>query len=73
MNFAWYLNIWINVLHNDEAVFWRTMTPARCVALYREFFKLMGAPGRRVVSESPAETEKAARLSLSAYLMGGGG
>nr|DAY78322.1 MAG TPA: hypothetical protein [Caudoviricetes sp.] len=49
------------------------MTPARCVALYREFFKLMGAPGRRVVSESPVETEKPARLSLSAYLMGGGG
>nr|DAL86294.1 MAG TPA: hypothetical protein [Caudoviricetes sp.]DAV01248.1 MAG TPA: hypothetical protein [Caudoviricetes sp.] len=49
------------------------MTPARCVALYREFFKLMGAPSRRFVSEAPAEPEKPARLSLSAYLMGGGG
>nr|DAF43491.1 MAG TPA: hypothetical protein [Myoviridae sp. ctKFg29] len=48
------------------------MTPARCVALYREYFKLTGAPRRPFVSEAqPApEEQKPARLSLSEYLMG---
>nr|DAI31903.1 MAG TPA: hypothetical protein [Caudoviricetes sp.] len=49
------------------------MSPARCAALYREYFKLLGAPGRRFASPAPTEPEKPARLSLSAYLQGGGG
>ena len=69
INFAWYLNIWMNVLKNDEAVFWSRMTPARCMAIYREYFS-MAAPGR---CARQAPVEQPARLSLSQYLMGGGG
>lgn len=62
------MNIWVNVLKNDETVFWRRMTPARCMAIYREYFS-MATPGRcaRNAPEQPA------RLSLAQYLMGGGG
>nr|DAT80762.1 MAG TPA: hypothetical protein [Caudoviricetes sp.] len=44
------------------------MTPARCMAIYREYIS-MAAPGR-CAHDAP---EQPARLSLSQYLMGGGG
>lgn len=69
INFAWYLNIWMNVLKNDEAVFWSRMTPARCMAIYREYFSSMATPSR-CAHNAP---EQPARLSLAQYLMGGGG
>jgi len=53
----------MNVLHNDERIFWKTMTPHRCAALYREYFR----PAR--AAEKPSEPKQ---QSLSAYLMGGG-
>nr|DAW58747.1 MAG TPA: hypothetical protein [Caudoviricetes sp.] len=45
------------------------MTPARCMALYREYFKL-AAPPRRHFDAAP--TEQPAGTSLYEYLMGGG-
>ena len=50
-------------LRLDEPTFWRTMTPARCMALYREHF-------RPPVSKS--DTARPASPSLSEYLMKGG-
>lgn len=62
------MNIWVNVLKNDETVFWRRMTPARCMAIYREYFSM--ATPSRCARNAP---EQPARLSLAQYLMGGGG
>lgn len=62
------MNIWVNVLENDETVFWRRMTPARCMAIYREYFSM--ATPSRCAHNAP---EQPARLSLAQYLMGGGG
>lgn len=53
---------------NDETVFWRRMTPARCMAIYREYFSV--ATPSRCAHNAP---EQPARLSLAQYLMGGGG
>ena len=53
------MNIWVNVLKNDETVFWRRMTPARCMAIYREYFS-MATPSRFF-------------RPLAQCLMGGGG
>ena len=65
VNFPWFLNIWINILHNDETVFWRTMTPARCVSLYREYFELI-APRRT------SKVEDTSKPSLHDYIAGVG-
>lgn len=70
INFGWYLNIWINVLHNEERIFWRTMNPARCAALYGEYFKLMEP--RRLPEQKAKKPEQNEPKSLAAYLMGGG-
>jgi len=53
------LNIWMNVLHNDEGIFWKTMTPYRCAVLFREHFR-----PARIAPAQPGG-------SLAAYLMGG--
>ena len=50
------------VLHMDEDIFWRRMTPARLHALYDAHFGL---------AERPDKTEGKPR-SLSEYLAGGG-
>nr|DAE45969.1 MAG TPA: hypothetical protein [Caudoviricetes sp.]DAF17081.1 MAG TPA: hypothetical protein [Caudoviricetes sp.]DAF21010.1 MAG TPA: hypothetical protein [Caudoviricetes sp.]DAH49046.1 MAG TPA: hypothetical protein [Caudoviricetes sp.] len=44
------------------------MTPARCMAIYREYFSM--ATPSRCAHNAP---EQPARLSLAQYLMGGGG
>ena len=66
IDFAWYLNIWINVWHNDERVFWRTMTPNRFIALYCKYFKVSGLD-QKACAGTPQE-----KPSLFAYMMGGG-
>lgn len=68
INFAWYLNIWINVLHNDEKIFWRTMTPHRCMALYNEYFKMQKP--RHAVGLPQSGTPK--KTGLLDYISGGG-
>ena len=65
ISFAWYLNIWLNILHNDERIFWRAMTPARCTKLYGQYFAL---PRPR----SAPQAAKREKQSLSEYLRGGG-
>lgn len=54
-------------MHNDEALFWRTMTPHRCAVLYREFF------ARRAPRVSPAPPKKKETPSLFAFATGKGG
>ena len=67
INFAWYLDIWITHLRLDEQLFWRTMTPARCMAIYREHFRLASPDRHRAIPESAGP-----RPSLSQFFMGGG-
>ena len=46
----------MNILHNDERIFWRTMTPYRCAVLYGEYFKArqprrsVPAPARKQIT-----------------------
>lgn len=59
--FAWYLNIWLNVLHRQESEFWKMMNPCRCIVLYDEYYKM--------IHPAPPEPKK---RSLAEYLAGGG-
>lgn len=70
ISFAWYLNIWVCLMRLDEALFWRSMTPARCMALYREFFKPAGT--QRGGGDAAYREKQSSRPSLADYLRGGG-
>lgn len=62
IDFAWFLGIWLLHFHCDEKVFWKTMNPARCHALYGALF------------QSPKSQKTSAQSeprSLLAYLKGG--
>lgn len=65
INFAWYLMTWLTARFGDERTFWKTMTPARCDALYQEYARML-SPARAV----PAKKETV--TSLSQYILGGG-
>lgn len=65
INFAWYLMFWLTARFGDERSFWKTATPARCDALYKEYARMM-----RPVKQQPQQPQ--AGGSLSQYLMGGG-
>ena len=57
----------------DEGVFWKTMNPARLCSLFDAHFR---PRHRREISQSLQKGEKTpenGEISLSAYLMGGGG
>lgn len=58
--------VWLVYLRGDERTFWRTMTPARCWQLYKQYAKMHFAPQRKA-PEKPSSGG-----SLSQYLMGGG-
>ena len=58
---------WLTYIRGDERTFWRTMTPARCGLLYKQYAEMHFAL-RRKVEELPEPSGG----SLSQYLMGGG-
>lgn len=64
INFSWYLMFWLTNRFGDERTFWKTMTPARCHALYTQYAKML----------SPAKPYAGQKTSgsLSQYVMGGG-
>ena len=55
-------------MHNDERLFWRTMTPHRLAVLYREYFALQTP--RHAAPERAPEKPK---TSLFDYVTGRGG
>lgn len=58
IDFAWFLSIWILNCHRPEREFWKTMSPARLVILFR-------------AQKKPERDDKQKIKSLSAFLMGG--
>ena len=54
-------------MHNDERIFWRTMTPYRCAVLYGEYFKT-----RQPRRSGPPPAQKRVS-SLFDYVTGKGG
>lgn len=64
INFAWYLMFWLRYIQQPEHVFWRTMTPARCAAIYAQY--------TRTHFPAPSHSAAASGGSLSQYLSGGG-
>ena len=65
INFAWYLMTWLTARIGDERTFWKTMTPARCYALYQEYARML-SPVRSV------QPKKEPVTSLSQYILGDG-
>jgi len=61
------LEIWLFRLKMPEELFWKTMNPARLIALYNAHF---GAE-RRAGQEKPAQSETPKGFSLSGYIQGG--
>lgn len=53
--------MWVGLLRADERVFWRTMNPVRCHAIYNALY--------------PQEKKRSAQepQSLLQYMTGGGG
>lgn len=64
IDFAWYLMIWIVYFKQSEDVFWKKMTPARCISLYKSF------SNTHFKKNNTKENIKS--NSLSQYLMSGG-
>ena len=60
----------MGVLHQDERSFWKTATPARLWSILSAFYR---PEGRTDSTKSLQTGEKQAKMSLSEYLMGGGG
>ena len=55
-------------MHNDERLFWRTMTPHRCAVLYREYFA-RSTPRHAAPAPAPEKPQP----SLYALVTGKGG
>lgn len=64
INFAWYLMFWLTARFGDERSFWKTATPARCDALFKQYARMMRP------KQQPQQPQEGG--SLSQYLMGGG-
>lgn len=55
--------------HNDEGIFWRTMTPRRFNALYEAWAR---RTGRTPSEKKKTKKSTPGKVSLAAYMMGGG-
>lgn len=64
------MNIWINVWHNDERIFWKTMNPYRFGILYAAYINTLNPSAK--YDRNRRKEKKQYGGSLYHYLIGGG-